>query len=61
MAVAYLGLGDVNRTFAWLDSAYTSRDPLVTLALDEPIWDPIRGDARFARLRGRMGLPPGSR
>jgi len=58
MAVAYLGLGDVDRTFAWLDSAYTARDPWVTLALDEPIWDPVRGDPRFARLRARMGLPP---
>jgi serine/threonine-protein kinase len=58
MAVAYLGLGDVNRTFDWLDSAYTARDPLVTLALDEPIWDPVRGDPRFARLRARMGLSP---
>jgi hypothetical protein len=57
-AVAYLGLGDVDRTFAWLDSAYTARDPLMTLALDEPIWDPIRGVPRFARLRARMGLQP---
>jgi eukaryotic-like serine/threonine-protein kinase len=58
MAVAHLGLGDIDRTFAWLDSAYTARDPLVTLALSDPIWDPVRGDPRFARLRARMGLPP---
>jgi serine/threonine protein kinase/tetratricopeptide (TPR) repeat protein len=58
MAVAHLGLGDVDSTFAWLDSAYTARDPLVTLALSDPIWDPVRRDPRFARLRTRMGLPP---
>jgi hypothetical protein len=58
MAVAYLGLGDLDRTFAWLDSAYTARDPLMTLTLDEPIWDPVRGDPRFVRLRARMGLSP---
>jgi serine/threonine protein kinase/tetratricopeptide (TPR) repeat protein len=56
MAVGYLGLGNVDQTFAWLDSAYTARDPLVTLGLSEPIWDPIRGDSRFAALRARMGL-----
>jgi hypothetical protein len=58
MAVAHLGLGDFDGTFAWLDSAYTARDPLVTLALSDPIWDPVRGDPRFPRLRARMGLPP---
>jgi eukaryotic-like serine/threonine-protein kinase len=58
MAVAHLGLGDFDGTFAWLDSAYTARDPLVTLALSDPIWDPVRGDPRFARLRVRMGLRP---
>jgi eukaryotic-like serine/threonine-protein kinase len=58
MAVAHLGLGDFDGTFAWLDSAYTARDPLVTLALSDPIWDPVRGDPRFARLRARMGLRP---
>jgi eukaryotic-like serine/threonine-protein kinase len=58
MAVAHLGLGDVDSTFVWLDSAYTARDPLVTLALSDPIWDAVRGDPRFAHLRARMGLPP---
>jgi TolB-like protein/Flp pilus assembly protein TadD len=58
IAVAHLGLGDFDGTFAWLDSAYTARDPLVTLALSDPIWDALRGDPRFARLRARMGLPP---
>jgi eukaryotic-like serine/threonine-protein kinase len=56
MAVGNLGLGNVDQTFAWLDSAYTARDPFVTLGLSEPIWDPIRGDSRFAALRARMGL-----
>jgi serine/threonine protein kinase/tetratricopeptide (TPR) repeat protein len=58
LAVAHLGLGDIDGTFAWLDSAYTARDPSVTLGLSEPIWDPVRGDPRFARLRARMGLGP---
>jgi serine/threonine-protein kinase len=58
LAIAHLGLGDRDGTFAWLDSAYAARDPLVTLGLSEPIWDPVRTDPRFARLRARMGLAP---
>jgi tetratricopeptide (TPR) repeat protein len=58
IATGYLGLGDTDGTFAWLDSAYAARDPVLRVVLYDPRWDPVRADPRFARLRARMGLPP---
>ena len=58
-AEAYLGLGDRDRTFAWLDSAYAAHDPFLLTTIVSPLWDPVRSDPRFARLRARLGLPPG--
>jgi TolB-like protein/Flp pilus assembly protein TadD len=58
LAVANLGLGDRDRTFAWLDSAYAERDPFLLSGISGPLWDPVRSDQRFARLRARLGLPP---
>ena len=57
-AEAYLGLGDRDRTFAWLDSAYAAHDPFLLTTIVSPLWDPVRSDPRFARLRARLGLPP---
>ena len=46
-ATAHAGLGDVDEAFAWLDKARDERsDQLAYLAV-EPLFDPLRGDARF--------------
>jgi hypothetical protein len=58
IAFGYLGLGDIDKTFAWLDSAYVARDPSIPIVLYGPLWAPVRADPRFGRLRARMGLPP---
>jgi tetratricopeptide (TPR) repeat protein len=58
IATGYLGLGNADRMFAWLDSAYTARDPTLVASISRPLWDSVRADPRFARLRARMGLPP---
>ena len=59
IAIGYLGLGDSDAGLAWLDSAYAARDPsLITSLFQTPLWDPLKADPRFARLRQRMGLPP---
>jgi eukaryotic-like serine/threonine-protein kinase len=55
-AVVYLGLGDEDQAFAWLEKTYNERDliDLSTLRAD-PIWDPVRSDRRFAGLLRRIG------
>jgi eukaryotic-like serine/threonine-protein kinase len=54
--LAYLGLGEKDEAFAWLEKAYQERAVLLYIKLD-PIFDPIRDDPRFAQLLRRMGLP----
>jgi tetratricopeptide (TPR) repeat protein len=56
IALTHLALGDTDRTFAWLDSAVTARDPLLRINILDPTLDPLHADARFARLRARMNL-----
>jgi len=58
MAVAQLAVGDTGRAFALLDSAYALRDPFLPFNAWDAIWDSLRADPRFVRLRARMGLPP---
>ncbi len=52
----YLGLGDKDKAFHYLDAAYQERiDRLVYLNVD-PMADPIRSDPRFAQLMAKIGL-----
>lgn len=57
-AIIYLGLGEKDQAFAWLEKAYDERDHslLSTLKVD-PLWDPLRSDPRFADLLRRIGPP----
>jgi serine/threonine-protein kinase len=56
VAVLYLGLGDLDLAFAWLDKALEARAPGVHWLNIEPIWDPLRSDARFSELLRRLRL-----
>jgi tetratricopeptide (TPR) repeat protein len=57
-AVIYLGLGEKDQAFAWLEKAYEERSFLLPNYLKvDPIWDPLRSDPRFADLVRRIGLP----
>ncbi|MDQ3256168.1 MAG: protein kinase [Acidobacteriota bacterium] len=58
IAYIYVGLGQKDQAFAWLEKAYQERSGLVPWLKGEPKWDPLRGDARFADLLRRIGLPP---
>lgn len=56
LAVVLVGLGRSDEAFVWLERAIEERDEwLVYLGVD-PIFDPLRGDARFSAILGRVGL-----
>ena len=56
-AMIHAGLGEIDQAMAWLEKAYTGRDPMCVW-LRFPIFRSMRGDGRFADLLGRMRLPP---
>lgn len=56
IAVIYLGLGERDSTFEWLEKAFEERTARL-LELPDPIFDPLRSDARFQTLVRRIGLP----
>jgi tetratricopeptide (TPR) repeat protein len=58
--IIYVGLGEKDKAFEWLEKAYEDRSlggPLASLKVD-PIFDPLRSDPRFADLLRRMNLQP---
>jgi TolB-like protein/Tfp pilus assembly protein PilF len=56
LALIHVGLGDTDAAFAALDRAFEERvGPLNELNID-PMFDLLRGDARFARLVARLHL-----
>ncbi len=58
MAEAELALGTPNDVFQWLEKAYRQRDPQLPTGVVDPMWDPVRSDARFIDLARRMNLQP---
>jgi tetratricopeptide (TPR) repeat protein len=58
IAKTYMGLGETDTAFKWLEKAFEERDVwLFHLAVD-PELDPLRNDTRFSHLLRRIGLPP---
>jgi pentatricopeptide repeat protein len=53
---AYLGLGDNEQAFAWLERAYKEQSMILQFIKVHPFFDPLRGDPRFADLQRRVGL-----
>ncbi len=58
IASIYVGLGDKDRAFAWLEQAYEKRDTWLSHIKVEPAFDALHGDQRFHDLVRRIGLPP---
>jgi len=56
IALAYVGLGDSDSAFAWLERAYNVRDNWLPFVNVEPRWDPVRSDPRFESLLRRIKL-----
>jgi TolB-like protein/DNA-binding winged helix-turn-helix (wHTH) protein/Flp pilus assembly protein TadD len=57
IALVYVGLGEKDRAFDWLQKAVADRSiPLVSLRAGEEM-DSLRSDPRYAELLNRIGLP----
>jgi tetratricopeptide (TPR) repeat protein len=54
IAVAYVGLGEKDQAFEWLEKALADRCYDLMLSGMEPLFDPIRSDPRFGDLRKRI-------
>lgn len=52
----YIGLGDKDQAFAWLEKAYQERSSYVAWIKVFPLADPLRSDPRFTDLLLRVGL-----
>lgn len=56
VALGYIGLGDYDRAFAWLERAYDERArPMLSLKVN-PLLDPLRSDPRFGALMRRIRI-----
>jgi len=52
-----MGLGNTDAALKWLESAVDERHTGFYLPSVEPIWNALRGDARFRALMAKMNLP----
>ena len=57
-ALAYLGLGEKDQAFRWLEQAFAQHDGNLALLKVEPKFDSLRSDARFTDLLRRINLTP---
>ena len=53
----YTGLGEKDKAFQWLNTAYQQRTDYLIYLNVEPMADPLRSDPRFKDLLRRIGLP----
>ena len=56
LALAHVGLGEIDEAFAALDTATVDRDPVVANVAIEPRFEPLRDDARYYALLERLNL-----
>jgi serine/threonine-protein kinase len=55
-AKIYLGLGDTDKVFEWLEQGFEERSVRMPYFMIDPQCDRIRDDMRFADMRRRMGI-----
>jgi len=56
-AIAYVGLGETDQAFSWLERAVDSRMGSFNEVNADPIFDTLRADPRFGALLRRMRFP----
>jgi TolB-like protein/Flp pilus assembly protein TadD len=57
IALVYIGLGETDRAFEWLDKAVAERSPNLVMLNRPGAMDRLRSDPRFAEIKRRVGLP----
>ena len=57
IAWVYIGLGDSERAFIWIEKAYEERSNFIAYLGVVPIVDSLHSDPRFSDLLRRVGLP----
>jgi TolB-like protein len=57
IAVVYVGLGEKDPAFKWLDKAVAERSTRLVMLNNRGVMDSLRSDPRFAELKRRVGLP----
>ena len=58
IAMIYNGLGERDKTLAWLERGIEERDPRMTFLKVEPKWNNLRSEPRFQDLARRVGFTP---
>ena len=48
--------GEIDRTFEWLERAYTQRDPGLAMTSSDPFFRPLQGDPRWPPFLKKMGF-----
>ena len=56
-AFIYIGLGEKDKAFEWLEKTYEQREAFLDLIKVEPMYDSLRSDPRFQDLVERMNFP----
>lgn len=57
VALVYVGLGENDQAFSWLNKAYDERSHWLVWLRSDPRWLPLESDKRYADLVNKVGLP----
>jgi tetratricopeptide (TPR) repeat protein len=60
-AIVYMGTGDRDRAFEWLERARKENDPWLTENSSDLVFEPLRSDPRWQALKKRLGLAASGR
>ena len=60
MAIAWMGLGDLDRAIYFLNEAYRIKSSNLATLQADPLFDSLRSDPRFQELLHKIGFPSGS-
>ena len=56
LASVYVGLGEKEEAFSWLEKGYSEKDAQLSYLKVNPVFDPLRSEPRFMALLKKVGL-----